>query len=559
MKPSQRENEGRFLLPVSSIGSGGKILVILLLALTVASGSYLLVGRVDWERANKDYGTAVNWTDLTRFARRLETNPLELAGELKKRGVSAVVTTEKTTSGQVGRLKELGFEVGREVTPQESKELEWKGEGFSLLLLKRLPDSSGSRWDLSSLKEDVVVGAVEFRDPGAAPLTSLLEEGRGIVRVHQIFSGEVEEVFPEQAVARYVRAVKERNIGLLYLRLLPNYGWEENLDVLSATERELTKLGFALTSLRKAKGLRGKIEPPRWLFFPFAPLLAGIFYLLLSRLAPEWSSIEGGGSLILAAAGCVGLFFAPIVTRQSLALSLALLGPPFAYLFMTRLAEVFASSSWGPLRHGWARALSVFLATGVLSTVIGLSIAALLTDYSFLLKVRQFRGVKVSLLAPFLLVGFFYLKDCHFDLKKLKPEGKDLFFLGLALGLFAFLLLRSGNFSFLPIAGWEESLRRWLEDFLLARPRFKEFLLGHPLLILWLRFRDGALKEGLYGLVALLLGFAGQISILNTFGHAHAPLLVSLLRTLNGVVLGSLVGGAALLLFSLLKRAFRRR
>ena len=37
----------------------------------------------------------------------------------------------------------------------------------------------------------------------------------------------------------------------------------------------------------------------------------------------------------------------------------------------------------------------------------------------------------------------------------------------------------------------------------------------------------------------------GQVSLINTFLHAHTPVVVSLIRTLYGIVLGGCIGWAA--------------
>ncbi|MFQ6118185.1 MAG: DUF5693 family protein, partial [Candidatus Bipolaricaulia bacterium] len=49
-------------------------------------------------------------------------------------------------------------------------------------------------------------------------------------------------------------------------------------------------------------------------------------------------------------------------------------------------------------------------------------------------------------------------------------------------------------------------------------------------------------KLGDYAIIVLTLGMVGQVSIINTFAHLHTPLLMSLLRTANGRVLGLVVG-----------------
>jgi hypothetical protein len=112
--------------------------------------------------------------------------------------------------------------------------------------------------------------------------------------------------------------------------------------------------------------------------------------------------------------------------------------------------------------------------------------------------------------------------------------------LGLGAIALAVVLLRSGNFSIIPVPEAEQNIRNVLEDWLYARPRFKEFLVGHPLLILWMAL--GRERLGFYGPFVLAASYIGQVSILNTFVHMHTPWILSLQRTMNGLVAGIFVG-----------------
>jgi len=56
----------------------------------------------------------------------------------------------------------------------------------------------------------------------------------------------------------------------------------------------------------------------------------------------------------------------------------------------------------------------------------------------------------------------------------------------------------------------------------------------------------------------LFFGLIGQVSILNTFAHAHTPLLLSLLRTGNGLLLGFVFGMGIYLIAFLIKRGWQQ-
>jgi hypothetical protein len=114
--------------------------------------------------------------------------------------------------------------------------------------------------------------------------------------------------------------------------------------------------------------------------------------------------------------------------------------------------------------------------------------------------------------------------------------------------LVGYALIRSGNAS----AAWkpsaEQGLRDHLETFLIARPRFKEFALGHPLLLMGLYLRKQFNLERLSwdGRPLIAIGMIGQVSLVNTFCHLHSPLRLIFLRSFNGLVLGGLLGYMAI-------------
>jgi len=115
-----------------------------------------------------------------------------------------------------------------------------------------------------------------------------------------------------------------------------------------------------------------------------------------------------------------------------------------------------------------------------------------------------------------------------------------------------FLVLRTGNDPLIRPSASALGMRDRLEELLIARPRTKEFLLGHPALMLGVALA----MRGMGGWAALLLiaGAVGQVSITNTFCHLHSPLWLSLLRVINGCWLGLLIGSVVTLVAGRLGR-----
>jgi len=156
------------------------------------------------------------------------------------------------------------------------------------------------------------------------------------------------------------------------------------------------------------------------------------------------------------------------------------------------------------------------------------------------------RGVKLQLLLPAFIscVALLSLQEWKQLLESNLKVKHVLFIGGFLIGLIGLYLMRSGNFPALQVPDQERFLRDFLEKSLGVRPRFKEFLFGHPALILGLYLlgsNNGPKKFFRDGRFFICLGMIGQISIINTFFHFHSPLDAGILRTLHGCWLGILV------------------
>ncbi len=201
-----------------------------------------------------------------------------------------------------------------------------------------------------------------------------------------------------------------------------------------------------------------------------------------------------------------------------------------------------------------------FLLASLLTTGGALLAAGLLGSTPFLLKIESFRGVKIAQAGPFLLFALWLLLQGGQNLWRsgrnfleTRLQIKHLVLLALAGGILLIYFLRGGNTSFLPVSSWELTLRRQLEMLLVARPRFKEFLIGHPGFFLFAALAARHWRGS--RVLALLLGLLGQISLFNTFMHLHRPVGLSLLGTVYGAGLG-LLGG--LVLYGLATAVARR-
>jgi len=525
--------------------------IVILLILTF----YQVSRRINWDFSTKQYSIALRYSDISTASRLYGEPEGDLIDRLYGAGARVILfSTDLATERQFVKpevlpfLKKEGITRGVEVSNlQVAKDasyrkvldyLKYIEPEFLILRGLREIDIPPSIKNWLS-RNDVILGTVEFRnDDTVGKLVK--EEDSDWVRLHRVFDKEVGTLSRVEKQARYERAVQERNIGVIEYRIPLNTDLNTQIETLATIRQELRKSGFRVGPIESARGTGEGLESPTWLILI---MIAASFGLLLAQFLPEEINYRTVilPIFVFAVACYLGLTLQPILTRQVAALGLAVIAPVAGYKLSREYGLSFNSgkSFLGPFFDlVW---ISVF------STSVGLIISSLLLDESFVLKLQQFRGVKVSLFFPLLLIVFASLYRDRVSFSDIKFDYKTGFFAALLVGLFLFLLLRSGNFTFLQSGNLEEAIRRWLEDTLYVRPRFKEFALGHPALIAWFylagRYRG---KFNFFKIALLLVGFMGQISIINTFAHIHTPLTISLIRTGNGLVVGLILGAILL-------------
>jgi len=168
-----------------------------------------------------------------------------------------------------------------------------------------------------------------------------------------------------------------------------------------------------------------------------------------------------------------------------------------------------------------------------------------------------FRGVKLSILIPLIILSCMFLSGRGI-IRTLSSSivWRDVFILSGGIIVISVMLLRSGNNNiFYSMNGFESRIRSLLETYLSVRPRSKELLLGHPVLLLalWMLSRQAFCEiRKLPAMIRMLIiaGAIGQISIINTFVHAHTPFIISVQRTLHGIWLGAFMGIACIVLYA---------
>ena len=390
------------------------------------------------------------------------------------------------------------------------------------------------------------IGWIEFdTQDGIKEYIKKLSKNRPFVRVHSITRKELDLVYtPQRAVARWVRAVKDRSLKMLYFkcflqdedRYVANLT-EFNIKYLKDSVDALVKAGFKIASNdeeRKNEPLLklGRLIPAETMVISLALMLGLLIFLRLSFI-PQ---IEGTTVLIYTFATVCLYYLYP----KQLPGWAGLIGA----ISYSCIGLFLASNAVEDNNYTFIRNSIRFIVLLVLPSIIGgFLIAGLYSNIEFLLKLEQFRGIKLAFIIPLIISVAWSLKKYGknvFTLIQKPMTIVSVLVLGAVVVSLFLYIIRSDNTTLLKPTALEDCARTFLENTLVARPRNKEFLVGYPaaLLFVLLLMRKELL---LLPLLALFVQM-GQVSVVNTFCHFHTHLLMTLLRVGNGLWLGILLG-----------------
>lgn len=410
---------------------------------------------------------------------------------------------------------------------------------------------------LQRSRKNLRVGIIEFHKP--LGLEDIIKEidPAGFVRVHTITPEEMIKIPFKKAMDRWIRAVRERNLKILFIRPFLNgrsvigKGYissplDLNILYIKNLRQRIIEAGFKpgspvshfnsgasrITLFFIALGVTGFALALLRVFIPFS---ISVFFIALGVFQIPLV-------LYLSVSEQIVIF------RQAYALLAALVFPSLAGIYALRaFSNEWKGVSWSFSSSFWAGFKgAVFVITGIIF------ITALLYETSFILKIEQFKGVKIAFLIPLGIVCLYFLKSNKIDLSFLnRPLTLLHLLLGFILvGVLGVYILRSGNLpghlSGATNSGIETSVRDMLEQTLVARPRTKEFLIGYPALFILgflcsvsSLFKKDLTLIKLFALMGLEILF---ISTTNTFCHIHSPLRISILRTGNAALIGIPIG-----------------
>ncbi|MDQ0062012.1 DUF5693 family protein [Paenibacillus harenae] len=425
-----------------------------------------------------------------------------------------------------------------------------------------------------------------------------------LVRLYSLSAEDGMEMSPGAIADRFLLAAKDRNIRMFFLNGMVEGNSDKgkfvhNLDKLSQAMRgdsgtvaTLAEHGFV-----PGEPQAFDYDQPSW----SKPLRAVVALGAIALITLMAGAFVPGVSIpvfLIGLVGSAGLYkLNSSIMEQALALGAAIAAPTLALIWaMNRITSrtvgdrrIVGGDDWsvgrsqasiaadeqvpageknGRLKWVFAApsvskrlglAINWFVVTTLISLIAVPLVFGLLNNITYNLVLEQFRGVSVLHLAPIALVAIYVLLYTghakQFNVRKLLAQPITLTWVLLVAVIGAvgyYYLSRTGNAG--SVSSIELVIRNILEKTFGVRPRFKEFLLSHPLfllgLFLSLRYRAAWLL--------VIVGSIGQLSMVDTFAHLHTPLHISAIRVLLGLGAGAVIGCILIVAWQIVEGVLRK-
>ncbi len=403
-----------------------------------------------------------------------------------------------------------------------------------------LKTEDAEQYALRLVNEGFVLMPIEFTKQDGLNIYAKQFNNK-IVRLHSLDFFDGRGGYTERAT----RAVKERNIRGLYIHVADIKKLEEEtITAQQSFEVAVTELE-AITNQMADKHQPGIAQSYDVLHASKWMTIAGLigvaaFIALAALMVSEKIALLTFAGMLVVAAGY-------IVTGSTM------------FLQAASLAVSIVAATWAAISGEYINSkkdmVFKFIKGAFLALIGAWFVMSLLYGNQFLVKIEEFRGVKLLFILPIVLTFLHVIRDHVKDLAM--SVARNYYFVivaVLAAGLMI-LVVRSGNDAGEMVSGVELVFRQKLEDLLFVRPRTKEFLIGYPLLVLGMYIiYQGKGWEQRIGKYLLAGGAIGFLSTVNTFTHLHIPIYLSLLRTVYGFVFGALLGLVLIFLYKLGKK-----
>lgn len=376
----------------------------------------------------------------------------------------------------------------------------------------------------------IPLAKVEFsKQVGASQLDAKISPN--ILSLHSVTNEEMtSRRLSRQALRdRMTRAAVERSVRLLLYRTAPmntaSFKFSDYAEEVRLLAEALRSHGFNLAWPDTVYS-RWNLSPSIFAALAMSAVMMFCIYEYLVRMGMRSSrnitAIFAGVCVILA----IMMMKSSIVTRLAGALAAPMIAVEASLLAMDEARSRRIIPAF------------LFVITG------GLALASFFSVTDFILRLRAFSGVKLTLMLPPVLVLLHDLKtrihpESVIEFLSRPPLWGEVMLYGALLGAISFAILRSDNVA--DISQLETVMREGLEHLLIARPRTREVLVGYPSLLLWgflVRHGYFARYREIFR-VGAVLGFS---SVINSFCHFHTPMMLILLREFNGLWTGLLAG-----------------
>jgi hypothetical protein len=422
---------------------------------------------------------------------------------------------------------------------------------------------------------------------GLGKLAGILDYN--VIRAHSVTDGEMAVIKAKDLEDRIVLAVKDRNIRLVFLNSVPVRDAvkgrvthpldtivhalqgvpEENGEgmltdgVADSQTASQTASGGAVADLQKfgfsigvPQAFDVKHAPAEKLLRAVAVLGSiALVAITIGMFLPSLTGLSFAAGIV----GGAGLYvLSPHLMLQALALFTAIAAPTAAVVLLVRRLRDQRSPDLSAGKR-LASAVLLYIRTAMLSLAAVPLVVALLNHIAYSLVLQQFRGVSLLHAAPIALAAIYVFLygsgTVYGNLRRILMQPVTVFWIAV-FGVLAvaglYYMSRTGNAG--TVSGIELAFRSMLENTFGVRPRTKEFLIGHPMMLAGIFL---ALKYRQAGFL-LVLATIGQLSMVDTFAHIHTPLVLSIARVLLGLGLGLVIGLIAIGIWQACERVWRR-
>ncbi|HEM56424.1 MAG TPA: hypothetical protein ENO30_06685 [Thermodesulfobium narugense] len=397
-------------------------------------------------------------------------------------------------------------------------------------------------------KNNIRFGYVEFaKQRGIDELARMIPYQ--VLRVHAITNNEIpganviysdskfesgKKIKYSDAIPRWGRAIKERNIKVLYVN-----PWGEplkgnlintNLEYIKNIVQEIRLQGFVPGKALWNAHDEFYFKPIRliWIFGIFFCL--GCLLLLMFSVNLDTRKILIFSSVLL----IINVLLFIFGKFNFIAWETALMSSTFPPIYLYNRIK---TSSWISFLLNFIMVFLISILGALLTNNIYLSATSVI-------GINIFPLIKLLLVLPILLLGlriFFRTINIKEYINELMKPMRRVEFAALIVFLIILTIyvLRSGNQNPIGLLPDEEHIRIFLEKTLFVRPRFKE-LIGYSMLIF--SFYLYRLKNINFFKFFFLISSVAFISLTDTFLHIHIPIYISIIRCLEGLFLGSVLG-----------------